>query len=51
MSTSFDTFDNQGYYEALFILINVLEYNNENMRFIRLFLANQIAYISRSNDK
>ena len=31
--------------------INVLEYNNENMRFIRLLLANQIAYIFRSNDK
>ena len=29
----------------------VLEYNNENMRFIRLLLANQIAYIFRSNDK
>ena len=28
----------------------VLEYNNENMRFIRLLLANQIAYIFRSND-
>ena len=25
-----------------------LEYNNENMRFIRLLLANQIAYIFRS---
>ena len=30
----------------------VLEYNNENMRFIRLpLLVNQIVYISRSNDK
>ena len=29
----------------------VLEYNIENMRFIRLLLANQIAYIFRSNDK
>ena len=29
----------------------VLEYNNENMRFIRLLLANQIPYIFRSNDK
>ena len=26
-------------------------YNNENMRFIRYLLANQIAYIFRSNDK
>ena len=29
----------------------VLEYNNENMRFIRIFLANQIAYIFRSIEK
>ena len=29
----------------------VLEYNIENMRFIRLLLANEIAYIFRSNDK
>ena len=29
----------------------VLGYNNENMTFIRLLLANQIAYIFRSNDK
>ena len=28
----------------------VLEYNNENTRFIRLPLANQFAYIFRSND-
>ena len=28
----------------------VLEYNNENIRFIRLLLANQIAYIFRSNN-
>ena len=28
----------------------VPEYNNENMRFICLLLANQIAYIFRSND-
>ena len=27
------------------------EYNNENMRFIRLLLANQITYIFGSNDK
>ena len=29
----------------------VLVYNNEDMRFIRLLLANQTAYIFRSNDK
>ena len=29
----------------------ILKYKNENMRFIRLLLANQIAYIFRSNDK
>ena len=29
----------------------VLEYNNENTGFIRLLLANQIAYIFHSNDK
>ena len=28
-----------------------LEYNNENMRFTPLLLANQIAYIFCSNDK
>ena len=28
----------------------ILEYNNENKRFIRLLLANKIAYIFRSND-
>ena len=29
----------------------VLEYNNENMTFISLLLANSMAYIFRSNDK
>ena len=29
----------------------VLEYNNENTKFIRLLLTNHIAYIFRSNDE
>ena len=28
----------------------MLEYNNQNIRFIRLLLGNQIAYIFHSND-
>ena len=35
---------------TLVFLKGILEYN-ENMRFIRLLLANQIAYIFRSDDK